>query len=215
MVGGGGAPPRNRCKCMYIACILMRPLTAGALAGVLPHHHQHHPHVLLLPPALLERLLRSPAARREMRRGTTASPALRRERSSRPACTINCARVQSTHRHISVTTRVTGAGRAFLLCSLRTQTCAAPESQNLEARQPTKLPLRSICGGRTLRMAPMWLPLESNPDVLNGYAWKLGLSDTFAFHDIYGLDPDLLGMVRVPPRLLREKLRRKTNNAKC
>lgn len=31
--------------------------------------------------------------------------------------------------------------------------------------------------------------------MLNGYAWKLGMSEKFAFHDIYGLDPDLLGMV--------------------
>lgn len=51
-------------------------------------------------------------------------------------------------------------------------------------------------------MAPQWLPLESNPDVLNGYAWKLGLSETFAFHDVYGLEPDLFAMVTALSQLM-------------
>jgi ubiquitin carboxyl-terminal hydrolase L3 len=46
-------------------------------------------------------------------------------------------------------------------------------------------------------MPPAWLPLESNPEILNKYSWQLGLSETFAFHDVYGLDPDLLGMARL------------------
>lgn len=34
-----------------------------------------------------------------------------------------------------------------------------------------------------------WVPLESNPDVLNDFAAKLGLNTTqFAFCDVYGLD---------------------------
>ena len=34
-----------------------------------------------------------------------------------------------------------------------------------------------------------WIPLESNPDVLNAYASKVGLELTsFSFCDVYGLD---------------------------
>lgn len=33
-----------------------------------------------------------------------------------------------------------------------------------------------------------WLPLESNPEVLNNFVEKLGLQGSFAFTDIYGLD---------------------------
>ncbi|KAJ1641384.1 ubiquitin carboxyl-terminal hydrolase isozyme L3, partial [Pavlovales sp. CCMP2436] len=43
-----------------------------------------------------------------------------------------------------------------------------------------------------------WLPLESNPEVLNGFRDKLSASNAFAFHDVYGFDPDLLAMVPQP-----------------
>jgi ubiquitin carboxyl-terminal hydrolase L3 len=43
-----------------------------------------------------------------------------------------------------------------------------------------------------------WLPLESNPEVLNGFAAKLGAEPTQIFHDVYGLDPELLAMVPQP-----------------
>lgn len=34
-----------------------------------------------------------------------------------------------------------------------------------------------------------WIPLESNPDVLNDFAQKLGMDTSgFAFTDVYGLD---------------------------
>ncbi|OAX37738.1 cysteine proteinase [Rhizopogon vinicolor AM-OR11-026] len=41
-----------------------------------------------------------------------------------------------------------------------------------------------------------WIPLESNPDVFNNWANVAGLVESQAhFEDIYGLDPELLGMV--------------------
>eukprot|EP00306_Pavlova_sp_CCMP459_P009036 CAMPEP_0185186260 /NCGR_PEP_ID=MMETSP1140-20130426/3911_1 /TAXON_ID=298111 /ORGANISM="Pavlova sp., Strain CCMP459" /LENGTH=264 /DNA_ID=CAMNT_0027752529 /DNA_START=16 /DNA_END=811 /DNA_ORIENTATION=- len=43
-----------------------------------------------------------------------------------------------------------------------------------------------------------WLPLESNPEVLNEFAAKIGAEPTFAFHDVFGLDPELLAMVPQP-----------------
>ena len=39
-------------------------------------------------------------------------------------------------------------------------------------------------------MGKKWLPLESNPDVLNDFARKLGLETSrHSFHDVYGMDP--------------------------
>ena len=43
-----------------------------------------------------------------------------------------------------------------------------------------------------------WLPLESNPEVLNDFALKLRASPSHVFHDIFGLDAELLAMVPQP-----------------
>ncbi|EPT01039.1 peptidase C12 ubiquitin carboxyl-terminal hydrolase 1 [Fomitopsis schrenkii] len=44
-----------------------------------------------------------------------------------------------------------------------------------------------------------WIPLESNPDVLNQWASKAGLvTEQAEFVDVYGLDGDLLAMVPQP-----------------
>ncbi|KAG8889294.1 hypothetical protein FRB98_005107 [Tulasnella sp. 332] len=43
-----------------------------------------------------------------------------------------------------------------------------------------------------------WIPLESNPEVFNSWAHKLGMAQTAHFEDIYGLDPELLAMVTKP-----------------
>jgi len=38
-------------------------------------------------------------------------------------------------------------------------------------------------------MGKKWLPLESNPDVLNDFTSRLGLDvSKYSFHDVYGLD---------------------------
>lgn len=43
-----------------------------------------------------------------------------------------------------------------------------------------------------------WLPLESNPDMLNAFAQRLGAPAGWTFGDIYGTDPDLLAFVPRP-----------------
>ncbi|XP_013386238.1 ubiquitin carboxyl-terminal hydrolase isozyme L3 [Lingula anatina] len=47
-------------------------------------------------------------------------------------------------------------------------------------------------------MAPRWLPLESNPDVMNKFVKQLGLQGPYGFVDVFGLDADLLTMVPRP-----------------
>lgn len=47
-----------------------------------------------------------------------------------------------------------------------------------------------------------WLPLESNPDVLNKYLEKLGVSPQWGIVDIYGTDEDLLAFVPQPLKSL-------------
>ena len=42
-----------------------------------------------------------------------------------------------------------------------------------------------------------WLPLESNPDVMNKFINVLGV-ENMVFTDVYGLEPELLGMVPSP-----------------
>ncbi|EGD81812.1 ubiquitin carboxyl-terminal hydrolase isozyme L3 [Salpingoeca rosetta] len=45
---------------------------------------------------------------------------------------------------------------------------------------------------------PRWLPLESNPDVLNKFVRNMGMSGEYQFTDVYGLDEALLAMVPRP-----------------
>lgn len=47
-------------------------------------------------------------------------------------------------------------------------------------------------------MPKKWLPLEANPEVMNAFAHALGLSQSLAFHDVYGFDDDLLAIVPSP-----------------
>jgi ubiquitin carboxyl-terminal hydrolase L3 len=47
-------------------------------------------------------------------------------------------------------------------------------------------------------MPKKWLPLEANPDVMNAFARALGLSPSYAFHDVYGFDDDVLDFVPKP-----------------
>ena len=46
--------------------------------------------------------------------------------------------------------------------------------------------------------APSWLPLESNPEVLNPFVRRMGLPDDWGFADVFGLDEELLMMVPQP-----------------
>ncbi|CAG8528094.1 5203_t:CDS:2 [Acaulospora morrowiae] len=43
-----------------------------------------------------------------------------------------------------------------------------------------------------------WLPLESNPDVMNEYVHKLGMHNTWAYTDIWSLEPEILQFVPQP-----------------
>ena len=48
-----------------------------------------------------------------------------------------------------------------------------------------------------------WLPLESNPEVLNSFATRVGgLNDGWHFVDVFGLDDDLLAFVPQPCKAL-------------
>uniref|UniRef100_A0A182YC83 Ubiquitin carboxyl-terminal hydrolase n=1 Tax=Anopheles stephensi TaxID=30069 RepID=A0A182YC83_ANOST len=48
----------------------------------------------------------------------------------------------------------------------------------------------------------VWLPLESNPEVLTNYMVKLGVSPLWSIVDIYGMDDELLDMVPKPVKSL-------------
>lgn len=48
----------------------------------------------------------------------------------------------------------------------------------------------------------MWIPLESNPDVLNKYVSSLGIKTELRFQDVYGLDAELLAMIPPPVKAL-------------
>ncbi|KAI8893915.1 hypothetical protein BC833DRAFT_606828 [Globomyces pollinis-pini] len=43
-----------------------------------------------------------------------------------------------------------------------------------------------------------WIPLESNPEVLNKYMSLLGVTSELGFVDVWSLDPELLGMIEQP-----------------
>ena len=45
---------------------------------------------------------------------------------------------------------------------------------------------------------PNWLPLESNPEVLNPFIRRLGCPPSWGFSDVFGLDEELLMMVPQP-----------------
>ena len=43
-----------------------------------------------------------------------------------------------------------------------------------------------------------WLPIESNPEVMNSFLTKLGVPSDWEICDVFGLDPDLLMMIPQP-----------------
>ena len=43
-----------------------------------------------------------------------------------------------------------------------------------------------------------WVALESNPDMMNDFAWKLGLSKAYAFRDCWGIDTESLTFIQRP-----------------
>lgn len=53
-------------------------------------------------------------------------------------------------------------------------------------------------GEERKRKKPKWLPLESNPDILNGFMERVGVQGGWAFADVLGLDPELLAFAPQP-----------------
>ena len=43
-----------------------------------------------------------------------------------------------------------------------------------------------------------WLPIESNPEVMNSFLKKLGVPEDWEINDVFGLDPELLLMLPQP-----------------
>lgn len=48
-----------------------------------------------------------------------------------------------------------------------------------------------------------WRAIESNPEVMTELAHKLGLPETYAVHDVYSFEEELLGMVPQPVQSLQ------------
>eukprot|EP01065_Artemidia_motanka_P053454 TRINITY_DN9917_c0_g1_i1.p1 TRINITY_DN9917_c0_g1~~TRINITY_DN9917_c0_g1_i1.p1 ORF type:complete len:234 (+),score=68.17 TRINITY_DN9917_c0_g1_i1:60-761(+) len=48
------------------------------------------------------------------------------------------------------------------------------------------------------KVCPRWLPLESNPDMQNGFLRRMGVSSKYEFTDVFGLDEELLAMIPQP-----------------
>lgn len=44
----------------------------------------------------------------------------------------------------------------------------------------------------------VWVPLESNPEVMNQFLGAVGVPEKFQIVDVYGVDPDLLAVVPQP-----------------
>merc|ERR550525_343851 len=43
-----------------------------------------------------------------------------------------------------------------------------------------------------------WFPLESNPEIFSEFAHSVGLPPDWGWHDVLGLDPELLAMLPRP-----------------
>ena len=43
-----------------------------------------------------------------------------------------------------------------------------------------------------------WLPIESNPEVMNKFLHEAGLSKKWAIADVFGLDPEILTVLEQP-----------------
>lgn len=79
----------------------------------------------------------------------------------------------------------------------------SPAARLTGRTKPVKALLAFICIILALTRPELnkmrWLPLESNPEVMNSWSSALGLStDLVSFSDVYGLDEELLMMVPKP-----------------
>mmetsp|Transcript_18234 Transcript_18234/g.35820 ORF Transcript_18234/g.35820 Transcript_18234/m.35820 type:complete len:247 (-) Transcript_18234:58-798(-) len=81
----------------------------------------------------------------------------------------------------------------------------------------------SARASKKVSKTPKWLPLESNPDVLNNFLERMGVEGGVEFHDVFGLDDELLMMIPQPvvamcllfPSTKINKIRREQLKGKC
>ena len=66
------------------------------------------------------------------------------------------------------------------------------------AHRTTDFTLQKAELARPRNATMSWLPLESNPDVLNPFIRRLGVPGDWEFTDVFGLDDELLAMVPPP-----------------
>ena len=66
-------------------------------------------------------------------------------------------------------------------------------SVSVSQSPPPLLRVHSSLGGSSAMSSSSgrWLPLESNPDMLNAFAARLGAPAGWAFGDVYGTDAEL------------------------
>lgn len=85
---------------------------------------------------------------------------------------------------------------------LPTLSSPSPNPSTLTPSVFHPVPHMTLPQGNSKNMATTqtkWVPLESNPELFTSWCSSMGLdTSSYAFHDIYGTDPDLLGMVPQP-----------------
>lgn len=69
---------------------------------------------------------------------------------------------------------------------------AAVEIENPQQEAP------AAEGEKIIVKSKRWLPLESDPDLMNNYIHSLGVPEKFSFHEVLGFDEMLLSMVPSP-----------------
>merc|ERR1740121_2280547 len=106
---------------------------------------------------------------------------------------------------------MTAVEPASAAAAVGTTAAAAPGSAGAEEEAPTaaqRAPSRPPHAAKRRRRffplrrrklpIPNWLPLESNPDVLNGFLARVGVEEGPQFVDVLGLDDELLKLVPKP-----------------
>ena len=92
------------------------------------------------------------------------------------------------------------ARRLLLLLAL-TATAAIDTASSCGVGMGSGDRLRSIndeLRAKSTEASSPWLPLESNPDVFSEFAHRVGLPACWRWHDVLGLDEELLGMLPRP-----------------
>uniref|UniRef100_A0A7S0VS93 Ubiquitin carboxyl-terminal hydrolase n=1 Tax=Hemiselmis tepida TaxID=464990 RepID=A0A7S0VS93_9CRYP len=92
-----------------------------------------------------------------------------------------------------------GAAEGYAGCVLTACVAALDAERGVAAEGGAAEAVRAVrrqIGDRFFRKK--WLPLESNPEIFNALAGQLGMPPGVCFHEVFGLDADLLAMVPSP-----------------